>query len=139
MVKAKIKHKCEYCGKVLKNARALVGHMWFAHTKRAGEKASLKEDIALLEREKGINPDTVDKINDMHDLITTHQEILKEIVEALYKLIEFLDEQRKTIKQNPGQSNPDQNTDEEEEELPDLITPILNLFKSADDDDSPFL
>lgn len=78
MDKTKKKFECEECGKLLKNARALAGHRWFAHGKRGGEKGSLYDNIRTLEREKGMNPDTIKRIEKI-------EKSVEEILDSLKK------------------------------------------------------
>lgn len=151
MVKVKQKHKCPECGKELTCAKAVSGHMWFAHGKRIGEKASLYDNIRKLEREKRTNPDSIERIKKIEDLV---EKLVKAVSELTKIMREFSDALLKLASKpaNPGNpGNPDQvkkKTDEEDDGLPDIFSPILEILglgkeKSEetddDDDDSIFL
>lgn len=149
MVKTKTKYECPECEKELKNARALAGHMWFAHNKRIGDKADLREEIKKLESEDRINADTSEKIRQI-------SETLSDVNDKIEQLL------KKTQQEQPH--NPDEKaeekteekkkTDEEEDDEDDIygLSAIARwLFgtkkkdknkepkKDDDDDDSIFL
>ncbi len=89
MVKTKKKFVCEDCGKELKNARALVGHTWFAHGRRIGEKTSLYDNIKTLEREKGTNPDTIERIENIDETLEEFTEKMTAVDEGIAELKEL--------------------------------------------------
>ena len=140
MVKTKTNYECEECGKILKNARALAGHLWFAHGKRAGEKASLYDNIKTLEREKGIDSDASDKIS----------EIKKTLDGVNEKIEQLLKKTQKEQPHNPDEKLPEKKEEiekkleEEDDGLLDIITPLfkavgIDISDKDDDDDSIFL
>lgn len=106
MVKTKKRLVCPECGKELKNARSVAGHMWFAHGKRVGEKQGLHDKIDKLESEPKITDDIAEKIEDVREFVHTVNEellsLLGDVVEQLKQIRGRLD---KLEPMNPG--NPD--------------------------------
>ncbi|MBA7551955.1 hypothetical protein ES705_44506 [subsurface metagenome] len=146
MVKTKTKQKftCPDCDKELKNAKALAGHLWFAHGRRAGEKASLYDNIKTLEREKGTNPDTIERIENIENIVG-------ELVESETKLVAMIKDLTGSVKRiielipkpanpgNPGKTekkDPDQvkkKTDKKKDGFLGLSNLGRWLFGSDDD------
>lgn len=154
MVKTKKKtFECEDCGKILRSARGLAGHMWFAHQKRYGVIPNLKEEIKLLQEEKGANPDSIKRIENIEDNVEELLAMVKDLVDMVKQIVELIPKQANPGNQgNPGKpGNPQdpgaekKKTDEEEDDgLPDIITPFAKLLgieieEESDDDDSIFL
>lgn len=146
MVKTKTKQKfiCPECDKELKNAKAVAGHLWFAHGKRAGEKASLYDNVKTLEREKGTNPDTIERIEKIENLV---EKLVKAVSELTKIMREFSDVVLKLASKpanpgnpgNPGDSNPKEVKPDESEDngLPDIFSPVLKILGLGKKENKP--
>lgn len=133
MAKKKEKFKCADCGKILKTKRALVGHMWFAHNKRVGEKATMRQQIKKLEDEPRINNDVHEKI----DLIVDVQKKEFQVIKSIIKLLERLTGKTKSdLDPNPEEVKPDE---EEDDGLPDLFGKKKKDEKENEEDDKSCL
>lgn len=125
MVKTKERYLCEHCGKELKNRKALAGHLWFAHQKRPGEKANLKEEIRKLESEPRVNPGVSEKIDEINNVQGELTEMMRELLTMMKQVVEL------THKDNPG--NPDPPEPKKEEKPDDEDDRLPNFF--GDDDE----
>jgi len=138
MVKTKKRFVCEDCEKELKNARALVGHMWFAHGRRVGEKTSLYDNIKTLEREKGTNPDTIERIEKIENIVGDVVKLMGQLVSGQERLTDLIKKSLESSNPgnpgNPGDKKKDKSDDDDE--LPDIITPILEWLFGSDKDKS---
>jgi len=77
MVKTKTLYECEECGKEFDNKRALVGHVWFAHGKRIGEKTSLYDRAKRLERERRREKsDVLERIDEIDERLKNIEQLL---------------------------------------------------------------
>lgn len=151
MVKTKKRLVCPECGKELKNARSVAGHMWFAHGKRVGEKQGLHDKIEKLESEPRITPNLFER---MDQIAEQEGEILDGVKTLLRKVEELLLGEEQTFapgKANanpgnpgsPGDPNPEEvKSDEEEDDgLPDFFSKKKKSddekkSEKADDDNS---
>lgn len=141
MVKTKKGYECLECGKEMKNARSLAGHMWFAHNIRYGEKPNLRREIERLENEPRVSPD----VNELIKQANIAQGELAEMMKDLLKMTREINEL--AHKKNPGDlhipEKKEEEPDDEDDGLPNLFgddnRKKIKKTDETDDDDSPFL
>lgn len=128
---AKTKHLvCPECGKELKNARSVAGHMWFAHGKRVGEKQGLHDKIDKLKQQPKITDDIAEKIEGiyafLHNVEDDVLKALQRITEATKSLAVRLDKLETANPGNPGGP---------EDPNPEEVKPDGKEVKSDDEED----
>lgn len=135
-------YDCEECGKHLETARALAGHMWFAHNIRYGERHNLRREIKELKNEPRVNPDVNEAIKrliavveklmtESEEVMTRDRELMTKVEELITRIQETPEEKKEIL---VGKGNPDHESKEPDDDDDGLLD-FSDLFGGDDDDE----